>query len=126
MSNLLATGVAWLHQQRAAYLAKSVTYRRGMSSVTLSDATYGKTQATIAGNEAVDVVSQIDDWIFDPAGLVLDGEATFPQDGDQIIETSGGQSFVFDVRPFENGECWRYTDGTKLAIRVHTVRAAIE
>lgn len=126
MTDMLQTGVAWLHQQRKSYLAKTVTYRRGNSEVEIADATRGRTQVNLASEEGVEIASQVDDWIFDPANLVLDGAATLPLIGDEIEETVGSQTFLFRVAKAADGEAWRYTDSTKQAIRVHTGRAAIE
>lgn len=124
MTDLLATGVAWLHQQREAKLVKSVTYCRGASQVTI-DATKAKTDTQVVNAEGVEVRGQVDDWIIKPSELVIDGVTVFPQQGDRIRDTIDSQTVVYEVAKGPDGVAWRYTDNFRLAIRVHTVRAAI-
>jgi hypothetical protein len=130
MTDMLETGVTWLNQQRNAHMVKSVTYRRGQSSVSVS-ATNGRTQTKTIGDDAVEVSGQVDDWIINAADLVLDGRQVCPESGDQIRETVGSQTFVYEVRKLGNvsgigdGETWRFSDAFKQSIRIHTVRTAI-
>lgn len=125
MTDLLETGVTWLHQQRNTHLVKSVTYRRGQSSVPLN-ATRGQTKTTIASEEAVEVQGQIDDWIVTTTDLVLDGKQVYPEKGDQILEIKGSQTFVFDVTKGPDGEFWRFSDAFRQSLRIHTLRTAID
>ena len=125
MTDMLETGVTWLNEMRDTHFVKSVTYRRGRSSVTIN-ATRGRTQTNIVGEDAVEVAGQIDDWIVMASDLVLDGERIWPEIGDQIREVSGSETFVYDVRKGPDGEGWRYQDAFKQTLRIHTLRAAIE
>lgn len=124
MTDMLSDGVTWLHQQREASLAKSVTYCRGASSVTIT-ATKGKTDTNVVNGDGVEVRGQIDDWIIKPSDLVIDGVTVFPQQGDRIRDTIGSQTVIYEVSKGPDGAAWRYTDNFRVAMRLHTVRTAV-
>lgn len=125
MTNFLQTGVAWLNSMRNTHLTDSVTYRRGLSEVTIN-ATRGRTATSIASDEGVEIAGQIDDWIVDETDLVLDGCLVKPEHGDQIRETTNGRTIVYEVQVGPDGEAWRYSDSFKESLRIHTVRTAID
>lgn len=121
MSNLLQTGLSWLADQAAAYASETVTYSRdGVGSVTLS-AVLGSQLLRVSDGRGNTKVERADrDFIIVAADLVLGGQVTLPQRGDQIYLTLGGVIERFDVMPVGSEAAWRYSDAHKLRLRVHT------
>lgn len=125
MTDFLESGVTWLNEVRSQHFVKTVTYRRGLSEFEIA-ATPAQTKTTIAGDEGIEIAGQVDDWIVSVSEMTLHGERVFPEEGDQIRETHGSQTFVFDVRKGPDGEAWRYTDAYRQTMRIHTVRTATD
>jgi hypothetical protein len=119
MTNLLDTGAAWLADQRHQHLSKSVTYRRGVSAVTL-DATIGRTEFASDAAEPVIENWQSRDYIVRTVDLVLSGAAALPQRGDRIEEVDGAVTLYYEVMAPGGETPWRYADDFRRELRVHT------
>ena len=125
MADLLEQGSAWLDQQRVQHMSRSVTYCRGESSVELQ-ATIGKWTFEI--DDGMGVLEKIEsrDFLILTAELVLAGEATLPQRGDRIKETSGDKVYVYEVLAPGKEDCWRYSDPYRNTLRIHSKHVDME
>ena len=94
MTDLLSIGGAWLQGKRRAHLARSVTYRRGASTASISHATVGSTTFRIDTGYGVFERHETRDYIVAVSDL---GDLAPPERGDQIVETIDGVDEVFEV-----------------------------
>jgi hypothetical protein len=109
MGNLLASGAAWLEQQRTKHLTSNVMYVRGDVQVAVP-ATIGHTKYEADDGHVVRVEFTDRDFLILAADLVLAGQTTEPQRGDLIRE--GNREFeVLD---------WRYSDPYRVTLRITT------
>ena len=98
----------------------SVTYQRGSDTVSVT-ALIGDTRVELADNYGgVTVTSPIRDYIIRVSDLVLGGSVIEPAAGDQIRETSGSTTYVFEVMPAGADTAFRYSDRYRTAWRIHT------
>ena len=109
MGDLLATGAAWLEQQRTKHLTTTVTYVRGAIELAVP-ATIGRTKYEADDGHVVRVEFTDRDFLILVADLVIDGQATEPQRGDLILE---------GTREFEVLD-WRYSDPYRQTLRITT------
>lgn len=115
MIDLLEQSSAWLEDQRHTFRTREVTYRRGGDAVTLR-ATVGRTQFTREDPHGVVMETEVRDYLFRSEDLVLSGNPTSPERGDQIED----QGAVYEVLPLGSEPPWRYSDPYRNTIRVHT------
>ena len=110
MPSLFTTGLAWLHQQRAAHCTEAAAYRtRGSAGTVALRVTASQVKREMLDGNGIPIWTTVQDFItaapgFDPAA------------GD-IIEYQGRR---FEAAEYGEDKCWRYTDSTRLAIRIHT------
>ena len=123
--DLLQRGSAWLQQQRTKHLTRQVTYARGADSVQVP-ATVGRTIFRI--DKGYGVLERIEarDYLILAADLVLNAAPILPKPGDQIRETEGGKTFVYEILAPGNEPCWRYSDLYRVTLRIHTKLIATE
>jgi hypothetical protein len=122
VADLLAQGNAWLEDQRHRYLTLTVTYRRGDQSVQVQ-ATIGRTIFRLdAPSDGFGVTTRYvsRDYLVRATDLVLNGEQTLPQRGDQIVEASGGGTVHEVMGPGGGEPDWRFSDPQRLTLRIHT------
>lgn len=91
MTDILATGSAWLHQQRHAYATTSVTIARGSQTCT-ANATPGNSSRLVLDANGVYVTVQTQDFTFRAEDYAPTGSASEPEPGDVI--TYLGLSFA--------------------------------
>ncbi|RLS59552.1 MAG: hypothetical protein DWH91_00085 [Planctomycetota bacterium] len=109
MGDLLATGAAWLEQQRTKHLTTTVTYVRGEIELAVP-ATIGRTKYEADDGHVVRVEFTDRDFLILASDLVLAGQQTEPRRGDLIRE--GNREFeVLD---------WRYSDPYRQTLRITT------
>lgn len=107
MADLLASGAAWLEQQRTKHLTSNVMYVRSDVQVAVP-ATIGRTKYEADDGHVVRVEFTDRDYLILAADLVLDGQPSEPQRGDVIRE--GNREFeVLD---------WRYSDPYRVTLRI--------
>ena len=113
MADLLAKGLAWLHAQRAAYMTSTAVYRRrGESGAGVPMAvTPSQVRRELVDGNGMPVSALVMDFIV-TAG-VLSGD---PAAGDSI-EYNGRR---YEVTEFGEDRCWRWTDASRLSLRIHT------
>lgn len=120
MTNLLQSGIQWLNGTLKASAAVDVTYARGADTVDLM-ASRGSTRAEVSDGEGnMTLKTVIDDWIIDAADLILAGELTEPDDGDEIRLTVGETEYVYTVFPIAGEPCFRPSDAYGTRLRIHT------
>lgn len=122
MADLLDTGAAWLAGKLQTHASQSVTYRRGSQDIGSNlKATYGQTTfEQDAGNGGV-LRWEAKDFIFTAADLTLDDEVTKPERGDKITDHNGN---TFEVLGSNGEPCFKYADGSRLLVRIHTKQVA--
>jgi hypothetical protein len=110
MAEMMKDAFAWAFAKLLEVNSRTVTYRRGAQSVSLT--------AMIAGKQPVPLNSQgmqrteqdfvaptadeyQRDYLIEPATLILGGEATNPQQGDYIDDTNdkSGETHRYEVVP---------------------------
>lgn len=111
MTDLLDKASVWLEDQRTRHLTRMFTYRRGAASIPVA-ATLGKTAFEL--DDGAGAVLRVESRDY----LILAAELTIglPEPGDQIID----QGVVYAVMPFGNEPAWRYSDGYRRTLRIHT------
>ena len=119
MVDLLQTGSDWLSGQLQQHASRPVTYQRGVDTVLLN-ATIGRTLFELTGDEGIVERIESRDFLFPTVDLVLAGDTTLPERGDQISETDAGGTFTYEVMAPGNEPPWRYADPYRRTIRIHT------
>ena len=122
MSDLLGQGLAWLERQRASFLTKPVTYRRGAQERVVA-ATVGKTTFEVL--TAGGVLERIESRDYLIAASELAGLGP-PQRGDQVIEDSGGARHTAEVLAPGREPHWRWSDANRTCYRMHTKHLSTE
>jgi len=122
---MLEQGASWLDDQRHQHMTRSVSYARGASTVEVQ-ATIGRTEFEQADEFGIVTKTESRDYLIRTADLVLDGQPTLPKRGDQIRETDGSTTFVFEVLSPGDEPVFRYSDPYRKALRIHTKHIATE
>ena len=125
MADMLEQGASWLDDQRHQHMTRTVSYARGATTVEVQ-ATIGRTVFEQADEYGVVTKAESRDYLIRTADLVLDGQVTLPQRGDQIRETDGGTTFVYEVLSPGDEPIFRYSDPYRKALRIHTKYIATE
>ena len=127
MADMLEQGASWLDDQRHQHMTRSVSYARGASTVAIQ-ATVGQTEFEQADDVGGGIVHKTEsrDYLIRTADLVLDGQATLPKRGDQIRETDGTTTVVYEVLSPGDEPVFRYSDPYRNALRIHTKHIATE
>lgn len=120
MADLLQSGAAWISGRLKTHASKTVTYVRGIDSVSLS-ATVGTTEFEIETEDGADLERwQSRDFLIAAADLVLAGKTVLPEKGDQIKETVGTNTHVYEVMAPGDVPHFRYSDPHRVRLRIHT------
>lgn len=119
MSDLLASGAAWLANQLSAGASRSVRYQRGADYGTVL-ATVGTSRFESQGTSGV--VEQWESRDF----LVKVGSLPFgePLRHDKIFETLNGIDITYEVTSPRGVPVFHYADAFRQTIRVHTIATA--
>ena len=119
MTDLLQDGLGWLEEQRRKHLTRAVTYRRGSSAAEVP-ATVGATKFEVDDGYGTVVGQQMRDYLIATADLVLDGQQTLPERGDEILEERGGTTYVYEVMELGPDRHFRFCDPAGKTLRIHT------
>jgi len=111
MTDMLATGVAWLDGKRKSLMSRAVVYRRGTDDLAIQ-ATIGKTDFESGDEQGIRVTAEMRDWIITGADL---GSLGVPLPGDQIVDGA----LVYEVMNLGTAGNWRW-DNFHVAMRIHT------
>ena len=125
MTDLLQVGSDWLADQLKSHASRSVTYSRGAQSVAVN-ATIGKTEFEIEDDAGVVQRIESRDFLIQAADLLLGGSITLPVAGDQIRETQGSNTFVYEVMAPGNEPPYQFSDPYRKLLRIHTKHVGIE
>lgn len=121
MPDLLNTGVSWLAGKLNASASQSVTYTRGSRAIGSGlKATYGSTAFEEDSTAGV-IRWEAKDFIFTAAHLTLASVVIEPERGDIITDHNGN---AFRVLGQDGEPCFKYMDGSRLMVRVHTKQVA--
>jgi len=119
VSDLLQDGLDWLEEQRREHLSRTLTYRRGPHSVDVP-ATVGATRFEVDDGYGLVIEQQMRDYLIATADLVLDGEQTLPERGDEILEERDGVTYVYEVMELGAEQHYRFCDPAGKTLRIHT------
>ena len=125
MTDLLQQASDWLEAMRHQHATQPVTYHRSVDNVSLP-ATVGKTDYEVEDDYGFRVKAEVIDFLIMAEDLVLGGQKTLPQSGDQIRMTRGEETMVFEVMALADQGCWRYSDSFGQTIRIHTKQIGAE
>jgi hypothetical protein len=119
MTDLMQQAAEWLGRQQVKHLARLVQYRRGDTRLDLL-ATVGRTVFEVETGTGVLERIESRDFLIATVDLVFDGQMGVPQPGDQILETRGARTLVYEVMAPGKEPAWRYSDPYRVTLRVHT------
>jgi hypothetical protein len=114
--DLLADGAAWLAGRLAASAARTVTYSRGATSITLP-ATVGASAFEAASTAGVVERWESRDFIVQTSSFTTLG---LPQRHDRIVDTLGGFDVTYEVASPRGVPVWHYGDAFRATMRIHT------
>jgi len=119
MSDLLASGAAWLAGQLSAGASRSVRYSRGADYGTVN-ATVGTSRFESQGTSGVLEMWESRDFVI-KAGTLPFGE---PLRHDKIVETVNGVDVTYEVTSPRGVPVFHYGDAFRQTVRVHTIATA--
>jgi hypothetical protein len=116
MSDLLASGAAWLAGQLASGASKSVRYYRGLN-YGIVNATIGRSSFESQSDSGIVETWESRDFII-KAGTLPFGE---PQRADMIVETIDGIDTTYEVSAPRGIPLFHYGDAFRQTVRVHAL-----
>ena len=122
---MLEQGAAWLAEQQMRHASRTVTYVRDEDRVELS-AVLGRT--VFEQTDAYGTVHRTEsrDFLVRAADLELGGQRVLPRAGDRLRESDGGRVFVYEVMAPGDEPPYRYSDGYRAMLRIHTKHVGTE
>jgi len=112
MVDLLQSGLAWLHRQRRAHLVTDAVYHPAGSGAPVAVAvTASQIRVELLDGNGFPVSATVMNFIVTAADLPAE-----PAAGDRI-EFRGR---THEVSPLGEEPCWRWTDASRLAYRIHS------
>lgn len=119
MADLLKSGLAWLTGQLKANASQTVTYARGMDSVSVQ-ATFGQKLLKIDDGFGGIRIEWTDmDFCIPAADLTFGSGLVIPERGDLVHVHIGADTETFEVFPFGNEPPWRWSDPHQSMLRIH-------
>jgi hypothetical protein len=119
MSDLLASGAAWLAGQLSASASRSVRYSRGADYGTVV-ATIGTSRFESQGTSGVVEQWESRDFVI-KAGTLPFGE---PLRHDKIVDTINGVDIAYEVTSPRGVPVFHWGDAFRQTVRVHTIATA--
>jgi len=120
MGDMLASGLGWLVEKLKGHASQPVVYKRGVHEVTVQ-AIIGRTLLKLDdGYGGVRMEWTDRDFLIAADDLLLGGQKTLPQRGDQIRETQDGKTLVYEVLAPGSEPEWRWSDPHRRLVRIHT------
>jgi hypothetical protein len=130
VADRIATGVARLNVRLKANAATTLTYRRGEYTVDIAMAIGGKDPAAFSLLGSVpgqldlqqqNAANAVQSFSFEVADLIINGSATEPADGDEILWPDGSDDRVMTVMlPGDGRLSWDYQDKMRTRFTVRT------
>ena len=96
-----------------------MTYRHGPYSVDVP-ATVGVTRFEVDDGYGLVIEQEMRDYLIATADLVLHGEQTLPERGDEILEERDGVTSVYEVMELGAEQRYRTCDPAGKTLRIHT------
>lgn len=126
MGDMLDSGLGWLAEKLKGYASRPVVYRRGTHEVTV-EAIVGRTLLKLDdGYGGVRMEWTDRDFLIAAEDLVLGGQRTLPERGDQIRETRDGKTLVYEVLAPAGEPEWRWSDPHRKLLRIHAKQVGEE
>ncbi|GAB6166155.1 hypothetical protein JCM19992_21550 [Thermostilla marina] len=126
MSDMLDSGLGWLAERLKVHASRPVIYRRGTDETTVQ-AIVGRTLLKLDdGYGGVRMEWTDRDFLIAADDLILAGQKTLPRRGDQIRETTGGKTLVYEVVAPGSEPEWRWSDPHRRLLRIHTKQVGVE
>lgn len=120
MDDLLQYGQEWLADQLKQHASRQVVYRRGVQQTSVQ-ATIGRTLLKLEdGYGGVRMEWTDRDFLIQAADLVLGSSVATPARGDQIRESVGLNTSVYEVMAYGGEPPWRFSDPFGTVLRIHT------
>jgi len=120
MPDMLQRGLARLTQILKDRVSQPVTYIRGPLAITVS-ATFGQKLLKLDNGAGTNYLEWTDmDFLIPTEDLVIQGESIIPERGDLIEIPFTTKTERFEVAPYGNDSCWRYSDPNQTIVRIHT------
>ncbi len=122
MTNLLQDGVAWLGDQLRNAAGRTVVYRRGTQTTSIT-AVGIRNRRSVIGDDSLPVVITNYEWQVKASDLLFGGTSAEPRPGDQIIESIGAQSVKYQVLELDaTTPCFEFLDESGQELLIHTSR----
>jgi len=120
MPTLRQRGVTWFEDRLKTAAGRTVTYHRGVDSVSITAVGSAMTH-TIPNEDGIGTQHHSYDWTIAADDLVLDGETVTPRPGDQISETIGSQTVWWEVLDLADSRpCVEWLDSIGDLLTVHS------
>ena len=113
--DVLQGGLDWLEGQRRAHMSRTVTYRRGASTVEVP-ATRAATRYEVDDGYGTIVEQDMRDYLVAASDLVLG----LPEPGDDILDEIDGVTHVYEVTTLGGERHYRVCDPDRNTLRIHT------
>jgi hypothetical protein len=125
LDDLLRSASDWLEEMRVKFMARMVIYVRGSQRLDVR-ATIGRTIFRINAGYGLTERFEARDYLILANDLVLEGTPILPKAGDRIHESQGSLVFIYEVMAPGNEPHYRYSDGYRKTLRIHTKLIATE
>jgi hypothetical protein len=126
VDDLLQYGQEWLADQLKQHASRQFVYRRGALQTSVQ-ATIGRTLLKLDdayGGVRMEWTDR--DFLIHASDLVLGGSVVTPERGDQIRESAGVNTAVYEVMAYGGEPPWRYSDPFGTVLRIHTKFIGVE
>lgn len=125
MADILANSMTWFNSVTKSHAGASVTYSRGVDSVSLTVTLGAPSFGLDAGDPMIETWSG-KDFLFPAADLILNSMLVEPARGDEIRLVSGADTLVFKVMSPGNIPEFKYSDRNRSRLRVHAKQVDTE
>ena len=122
MPNHQRSAVAAMHAALRGLAGEAITIRRKGKDAIKTTGVAGGTPIETIGDDGVAITSQAADWIVSAAAYNFGDGPVLPQRNDEIdwIDAAG-VTHTYTVLPRGEDRCYRFTDQTRVQLRVHVV-----
>ena len=125
MGNLLKLGSDWLADQLKTHATVDVVYQQD-DDETPVNATIGRTIFELSDRFGIVQKIESRDYLIQTVDLVIAGAETLPKRGDQIRESQGSKTFIYEVMAPGKEPHFRYSDPFRKLLRIHTKHVGTE
>lgn len=121
---LLSRGVSWFGTNIKSAAGRSIVYRRGSGSGGLT-AAGAMHMYEVQGSDGISTEVHVFDWTIVAADLIVNGEMITPRRGDQIHETLGTKTVIWEVLDISDTRpAVEWLDSAGSLFLVHTKQVA--